>query len=235
LRIRHNRRITSAVDGDLIETQLVLAAAGQFAMGEGGVAEPSLGQRVEPVRVAAGVERIRHQLRVVLVADDDAMLRQHHRVELDVEPDFENPGRFQHRAQCGEGVGRPDLVRREPGREQPGAIAGLLVAERNIAGIVGRERERNAAHLGLQRIDRVRLGLDRDMALIMHPRDEGVERVEAADGLILVAIDRKLARGLGTRSGERDRGALEACGSVLLATLARCAPSALVGDGLEER
>ncbi len=137
-------------------------------------------------------------------------------------PILRMPGRFQHRAQRGERVGRPDLVRREPGREQPGAIAGLLVAERNIAGIVGRERERNAAHLGLHRIDRVRLGLDRDMALIMHPRDQGVERVEAADGLVLVAIDRKLARGLGTRRGERNRSAFEACGLVLLA---RCAPS----------
>ena len=215
------------VDRHLIEAELVLAAAGQLAMGEGGVAEPSFGQGVEPVRIAAGVERIRHQLRVVLIVDDDAMLCEQHRVELDVEPDLEDPGRFQYRAQRGERIGRHDLVRREPGCEQPGAIAVLPVAERDIAGIVGGERERNAADLGLHRIDRVRLGLDRDMALIMHPRDQGIECVEAADGLVFVAIDRKLARGLGARSGERSRRALEACGPVLPVTLARCAVSPL--------
>ena len=190
------------------------------------MAEPSLGQRVEPVRIAAGVERIRHQLRVVLVADGDAMLCNITALNLMLKPILTS-GRFQRRAQRGERVGRPDLVRREPRREQPGAIAGLLVAERDIAGIVGCERERNAAHLGLHRIDRVRLGLDRDMALIMHPRNPGVKRVEAADGLVRVAIDRKLARGLGTCGGERNRSALEACVSVLLA---RCASSPLVRE-----
>ena len=52
--------------------------------------EPAVGQRVQRVRVAPGVERIRHQLRVVDIAQRDAVLRQHHRVELDVEADLEN-------------------------------------------------------------------------------------------------------------------------------------------------
>ena len=77
LSTRHSRRITSAlfgriggglVDRDLIEGQLVLAAAGQLAIVDDGVAEPALGQRLEPMRIASGIERIGHQLRVVVVA-----------------------------------------------------------------------------------------------------------------------------------------------------------------------
>ena len=100
------------------------------------------------------------------------------------------------------------LSRPGPARARPRTardVAGLLVAERNIAGIVGVERERNAAHLGLHRIDRVRLGLDRDMALTdTHPPIKAFERIEAADGLVACCIDRKPARGVGTRRGERN-------------------------------
>ncbi len=93
------------------------------------VAWPSqcFGQRVEPMRVAAGVERVTHQLGVVVVAQGDAVLREHHRVELDVEADLEDAGRFQQRAQRVERVFRLDLVRREAGGEQAAAIAGLFV------------------------------------------------------------------------------------------------------------
>jgi len=67
---------SGAVDRDLIETELVLAAAGDLAMAQHGVAEPALAKRIQPVRVAPGIERIGHQLYVVMVADGDAMLRQ---------------------------------------------------------------------------------------------------------------------------------------------------------------
>jgi hypothetical protein len=39
------------------------------------------------------------------------------------------------------------------------------------------------------------------MACFTHPCDPGVERIEAADGLVPVAIDRNLPRRLGTRGG----------------------------------
>ena len=42
-------------------------------------------------------------------------------------------------------VAGPDLVRRKPGGEQARAVAGLLVAERDVAGVVGRKRQRDAA------------------------------------------------------------------------------------------
>ena len=52
------------------------------------MAEPSLGQCVEPMRVAAGVERIGHQLRVIVIADGDAGLRKH------VDPTIAKPKGF---------------------------------------------------------------------------------------------------------------------------------------------
>ena len=194
------------------------------------MAEPAFGQRIERVRIAAGIERVRHQLRVVMIAKGDAMLRQHHGVELDVEADLQDACGFQQRLQRLQRIARLDLVRREAGIEQAGAAAGLLVAERNVAGIVRRQRQRNARDLRLHRIDRIRLGLDGEMADIVHPRDPGLERIEAADGLVFLAIDRNFARGFGARGGKRDRGALEAGGFVLPVTApARCAPSPLAG------
>ena len=59
-------------------------------MADGGMAEPALGQRIEPMGVAAGVERVAHQLGVVVVAQGDAVLREHHGVELDVEADLQD-------------------------------------------------------------------------------------------------------------------------------------------------
>ncbi len=68
-------------------------------MGDGAMAEPGFRQRIEPMRIAAGVERITHELRVVAIAKRDAGLRQHHGTELDVESDLQNAGGFQQRPQ----------------------------------------------------------------------------------------------------------------------------------------
>ena len=110
-----------------------------------------------------------------MVAHGDAMLRQHHGVELDVEADLQNACRFQQRPQRLQRVAGLDLVRREAGGEQAGAVAGLLVGERDVAGVVGRQRQRDAADLRLHRIDRVGLGVDREMAGIVGARDPGLE------------------------------------------------------------
>ena len=90
-----------------------------------------------------------------------------------------------------------------PAANRPAPSPDCLVGERDIAGVVRRERQRDAAHLGLHRIDRIRLGLDGEMAGIVHPRDPGVELGERADGEVLAAVDRRLARGFGARGGER--------------------------------
>src|SRR6202035_4896579 len=89
------------------------------------------------------------------------------------------------------------------GIEQAGAAAGLLVDERDIASIVRRQRQRDARYFRPHRIDRVGHRLDRDMAVTVNPREPGLELIEAADGLILLAMDRVLADGLLARGGER--------------------------------
>src|SRR4051812_39912049 len=53
------------------------------------------------------------------------------------------------------------------------------------------------------------------MAGVANPRNPGLERIEAADGRILLAVDRNLLDRLGACFGERHRGALEARGFVL--------------------
>ena len=72
------------------------------------------------------------------------MLREHHGAELDVETDLQDACGFQQRPQRLKRVARLDLVRRQAGGEQAVAIAGLLVGERDVTGVVGRERQRDA-------------------------------------------------------------------------------------------
>src|ERR1700730_17849572 len=114
-----------------------------------------------------------------------------------------------------------------------GAIARLFVAERDIAGVVGRERERNAADLGPHRIDRIGLGLDREMTGLARACDAGRELFEIADGVILAAIDRRFTRSFRAGGGERNGCALEACGFVFLSPsrFAGWAPSPACGGG----
>ncbi len=179
------------------------------------------------MRAAAGVEHVGDQLRIVGVAQRDAVLRQHDGGEFDVVADLEDAGRFQHRPQRLDRIGMLDLVGREAGVEQARTTAGLLVRQRHIAGIVRRQRQRDAAEIGLHRIDRVCPDLDRDMAGIMDARDKGVELLERLDRLVFAPVDRKLAQRLFARGGERDRRALRARGLVLLAR--RCVALARPG------
>ena len=232
------------VDRDLIERKLVLATAGEAAVVDHGVAEPAFREPFDPVSVAAGVERVRHQLSIVVIAQGDAVLRQHHRVELDVEADLQNAGGFQQRFQRRKRIAGLDLVRCEAGVEQAGAAAGLLVAERDIAGIVRRQRQRDTGHFGLHRIDRIGHRLDREMPDIMRPGEPRLKLIEAADGFVLLAIERNFADRFLAGGGKRDRRALEArrlarlicrsSGNRFLARQARLW-AALLRDGPVER
>jgi hypothetical protein len=156
-----------------------------------------------------------------VIAQGDAVLRQHHRGEFDVEADLEDARRFQYRLQRGQRIACLDLVRRQSCVEQTGAAAGLLVAERNVAGIARRQRQRHARHLSLHRIDRIRHRLDREVPDIMHPYEPRLELIEAADGLVFLAVERNLPDCLRPRGGERDRVALETEGFVFLAAFLR--------------
>ncbi len=165
--------------------------------------EPAFGEPIQPVRVAAGVERVGHQLRVIVVAKRDAVLGEYDGVEFDVEADLQNARRFQQRPQRLDRFAGLDLVRSDTGGEQAGAVAaGLLVAEWNVAGVVGRKRQRNAAHFRLHWIDGIGFGFEREMTDIVHPGGPGSKLVEIADRLVFAAIDLCLARGFGTSHGK---------------------------------
>ena len=127
-----------------------------------GVAEEALGQRVHVVAAAAGVEHVGHQHGVVAGRDVDAAQREHLRVELHVLADLEHAAVFQQRLERRERIALGNLVRRKLGREQAGvALAGLAMTERHVAGFVRRDREREAAQLGLHRVEAVGLGVER--------------------------------------------------------------------------
>src|SRR6516165_10122400 len=102
-----------------------------------------------------------------------------------------------------------ELAGRKAGIEQAGAAACLLVRDRDIAGLAWTERQRNAANVGLHRVFRARLGLDRKVSHTVHAREKAVELIESRDGLIPAPIDRKLLRRLLARCGQRNGRALE--------------------------
>src|SRR6185437_1989189 len=119
-----------------------------------------------------------------------------------------------------------DLVGGESCIEQADAVGGALVRERDVRRIVRRQRQRDAADVGLHRIDRARLDVDHELAGVARAENPGVQRIERAYALIRPAIDRQPSRRLFTRICERDRRAPEAGGLVgPVARLARCAPS----------
>ena len=222
---RCSRRITSALSaewavalsiGDLIEGQLVLAAADQFALGDHDMTEPAIGQRLQRMRVAPGVERVRHQhcassvLRSVMPCCASITA-----LNLMLKPILRIPADLQQRLQRGQRIARLDLVRREACVEQARAVAGLAVRERHVAGVIRRQRQRDAADIGLHRIAGVRLGVDREATGVPGARDPGVEFCGVADGLVLRAIDRQFFRGFLACRSKRDRRSLGARGLVL--------------------
>src|SRR4029077_10343150 len=82
------------------------------------------------------------------------------------------------------------------------AVAALTVRQRHIAGLVRRQRQREAAQGGLHRIETVGLGVDGDGAEIAGARDPGFEPVEAAHGLVFSAVEFLAARKVEPRRGE---------------------------------
>jgi len=93
-------------------------------------------------------------------------------------------------------------------------VTGLPVREGDVTGVIGRERQCNAAELRLHRVDRIGLGLNSEMADIVDAREPGIELIEAADGLVLGAIDRDGLGRFRTRGGACRRRALAAGGLV---------------------
>src|SRR5262249_58095810 len=76
------------------------------------------------------------------------------------------------------------------------AVAALPVAERDVAGLVGADREGKATQCRPHRIDAGGRNRDRDGAEIARTRDPGVEPLDAAHDLVARAVNLGLARRL---------------------------------------
>ena len=91
------------------------------------------------------------------------------------------------------------------GREQ--VVAGA-VPERQIGGLVGCERERNADDLGLHRVGRTGREVEREAALLLRFRDPLFERRDVGDRRIGGAVELSCGRRRRARLRERLRRAL---------------------------
>src|SRR5580658_7209667 len=70
--------------------------------------------------------------------------------------------------------------------------------QRHVAGLVRREREREAAEIRLHRIERTGLGINGDKTLIARALDPGFEPRQVANSFVLAAIEFLLMRGVET-------------------------------------
>ena len=105
--------------------------------------------------------------------DLDAALREHVPVEFHVLADLENARVLQQRLQQFERDVLGDLSRRQPAAAEEIALA-FDVANRNVTGLARRDRKRNADEIGLDRIERRGLGVERDdPGLVARARSSG--------------------------------------------------------------
>ncbi len=194
-----------AIDADGVEGDLRLAGLDQFVDVERGVIEGPLGERLQRMAGAAGIDHIRHQDNVVVGFNLDAALREHLPGEFQVVADLEHtpvgedrPKRF--KRGCLANLTGDDIA-----AEQAGALAALAVRQRHVAGLVGTHRERDAAQLRLHWIEACRRRVHRDCADVPRALGPGLEPVEAAHDLIFAAVELGGARGLAARLGQRLR------------------------------
>src|SRR5262249_6722760 len=82
------------------------------------------------------------------------------------------------------------------------AVAAFAMAERNVASLVGGERERETAQRRLHGIEARGLGIERDRAEVARARDPGGQPVEAAHDLVARPIDLGVACGRDARGRE---------------------------------
>src|SRR5262249_53031620 len=100
-----------------------------------------------------------------------------------------------------------DLVGRDLAGEQTAvaAVAALAVGQRNVASLVGGEREREAAQRRLHGIEARGLRIERDRAELARARDPGGEPGAAAQAFVVGAVDLGVARGRDAGGRERLR------------------------------
>ena len=177
------------VEGHFGKADRLLAGAAQVLEGDGGVAEVALRKLVhpvsapDPVLAAPGVEIEADHHRVVDRADRDSLPGDDVEVILAVLEDLEDRFVLQQRLQRGDGIGHRHLLRLFGEHVRP------AVAKRDIAGIIGPERQAHADELGLHRIERSRLGIDRHHLRRAGAGDPGFEPLDGLHRLIGRVID----------------------------------------------
>ena len=130
------------------------------------MAEVTLRERPERMIRAARVNDVGHEHHIVVRSEIDAAQREHLQVELEVAADFEHPRIFEQRLHGRERRALLDLPRRDVAGEQAAvaAVAAFAMGERNVTGLVGRERQRKTAQRRLHRVDTRGDGVGRDDA-----------------------------------------------------------------------
>ena len=134
------------------------------------------------------------------------MAGQHVEVVLDVLPDLEDRVAFQQRLQQRDRRGPVDL------RRAFGEHVGAAVAERDVAGIVGAQREADPDQLGLHRVEHAGLGIDREPARGEGPVDPCCQPLGGLHAFIGCQIDRRHRRQVLPAATRRGRG----CGGLRL-------------------
>ena len=193
------------VDGDLVEGDGGFAGAEQLLDGDGHVREVAFGERVHPVVVDAGIERVGHQHRVVDGGDAYAVLGEDLGVVFHVLADLEDGVILEDRFEGGQdGVGVKLPLGAGLGVEEVIGAAGaaLGMAERDVAGLSGRDGEGDADEGRLHLVERGRFGVDGDMAGCGDPVDPDLQRLHRLDVLVGGGVDGGPVGGfLGPRGG----------------------------------
>ncbi len=199
--------IRGLVDRDAVEGDARFPRTREFAEIDRGVVEVAIRQCLDRVIGASSVEHVGHQHGVVERRELDAAQGKDLQVVFQVVPDLERARVFQQRFECRERRALLDLVGRNRAGEQSvaAAVAPFAMGQRDVAGLIGRDRKRKAAQRSLHRVETGGLGLERDHADVARAGDPGIEPVEAAHDLVARAIDLGVARGLDAGRGERLR------------------------------
>ena len=163
---------------------------------------------VEAVAVAAGIEHVGHEHRVVDRRELEPAFGEHEAIDFRIVHDLEHARRFEEWCEAREYVAFAQLPRHQVAAEEI-ARAFAAMGERRVPRAPGRGCERKPDEIALHRIDRRRLGVERDDAALVCRGDHLVERVEIGDRAIGRAVDLLRDRRFGARRGKRLRAALE--------------------------
>ena len=142
----------------------------------------------KPAKPAAAlVAGIGHQHGVVIGREADAIAAHHHEVVFDILADLQHAAVFEQRLEAGNGVLHRQLRDLARAREIE-AVAGA-VAERDVAGAVRLQRERDAAEPRGHGVEVRRLGVEGDEALFGRRRDPVFERLQIRHLHVAAAVE----------------------------------------------